>query len=1100
MRLLLRRLALPPFLTAALSSTAVAEELCTYLLQVELAPAEHAIEVEARVWLPQELRAAGVEFELAGALEIAESSPAVHAVGGAEHVERYALDAEAADGWLVLRYGGAFDYGLSDQKEEYTRGFRETVGIVGPEGVYLAGSSRWIPTFGEDMISFELEVSAPTDWHVISQGDGASADDGEGRAYWNSAGALEQIYLVGGPLKRWSDSAGAIETLVYLHADDEATAYKYLDATARYLEMYRGLIGPYPYGKFALVENFWETGYGMPSFTLLGEQVIRFPFILHSSYPHEILHNWWGNSVFVDYESGNWCEGLTAYMADHLIQEQRGLGALYRRSTLQKYRDYVKEGRDFPLREFRSRHSAATEAVGYGKSLMGFHMLRRRLGEETFARGLAAFYRANRGRRAGFDDIRIALEAESGEGLEAFFRAWLEREGAPQLRYEGIGGLSGDNDVRHLGWLHQDQPGEPFHLRVPITVMSPDGPLHRVVISDARRVAVDVPMHLDAQAVAVDPEFDVFRLLDPRETPPSIGQIYGEPEILAILPSSADAAERARYRALVEGWVSEEHSIRVMLDSELSAIPPERAAWILGADNRFAELFDGWRARASGVDQGGNPLLSDSAPTIPGHSQVVIARHPAEIEKAVGWIVLDPPAALPGLVRKLPHYGKYSYLAFAGDEPTNVLKGQWPTDDSPLVWQKDPAAPVELVFEERRALAEYPPAFSQRALREHVTWLAAPEREGRGLGSEGLEQSAEYIAAAFERYGLEPAGDDGTWFQEFTLAEGPDGMPVTTRNVVALLRGKDENWAEQSTILSAHYDHLGRGWPDVHAGDEDTIHPGANDNASGVAVMLELAKNLAQRGGGRRNLVFVAFSAEEAGLAGSRHYVEHPALPLEHCLGIINLDAVGVLGDDPIAIHGTGTAYEWPHIFRGCGFVTGIASKNVATGAEGSDQWSFIQRGVPGVQVFTGIPAHYHRPGDTPETLDYAGLVQVATFLEEAVVYMLEREQPFQVTIEGVSTASAAAPKARRGVAFGSIPEYGFTGGGMLLSGVSEGSPAEKAGLLAGDILIRIDAHEIANTRGFAEVLKILEPGQTVRATVLRAGVEETFEVKLVAR
>ena len=106
--------------------------------------------------------------------------------------------------------------------------------------------------------------------------------------------------------------------------------------------MYRGLIGPYPYTKFAMVENFWETGYGMPSFTLLGPSVLRFPFILTSSYPHEILHNWWGNSVFVDYASGNWCEGLTAYLADHLIQEQRGTGATYRRNTLQKYRDYVR--------------------------------------------------------------------------------------------------------------------------------------------------------------------------------------------------------------------------------------------------------------------------------------------------------------------------------------------------------------------------------------------------------------------------------------------------------------------------------------------------------------------------------------------------------------------------------------------------------------------------------------------------------------------------------------------------------------------------------------------------------------------------------------
>ena len=187
---------------------------------------------------------------------------------------------------------------------------------------------------------------------------------------------------------------------------DASIAGKYLAATAQYIEMYRSLIGPYPYGKFALVENFWETGYGMPTFTLLGPQVIRFPFIINSSYPHEILHNWWGNSVFVDYGTGNWCEGLTAYLADHLIQEQRGAAAEYRRSTLQKYRDYVRTGRDFPLAEFRERYSAATEAVGYGKALMGYHALRLHIGDEAFRATFARFYREFKGRRATFRDIQ----------------------------------------------------------------------------------------------------------------------------------------------------------------------------------------------------------------------------------------------------------------------------------------------------------------------------------------------------------------------------------------------------------------------------------------------------------------------------------------------------------------------------------------------------------------------------------------------------------------------------------------------------------------------------------------------------------------------
>jgi len=1090
-------LLLPFFLAPA---AVLAQEPVEHLLEVRLEPAAHALEVRAALRLPSDLRAAGTTFELADALELRESEPEVRPVGEADGgVRSYELLGAAPSGWLRLEYAGRLDHDLSDQKEEYTRGFRETLGRVGPEGVYLAGSTRWVPTFDGRMLSFELEVRAPEGWHVISQGSGSSGD-GDGRARWSSPEPMEEVYLVGGPLLRFADSAGSIETLVYLHEPDEALALKYLDTTARYLEMYRGLFGPYPYDKFALVENFWETGYGMPSFTLLGEQVIRFPFILHSSYPHEILHNYWGNGVFVDYESGNWCEGLTAYLADHLVQEQRGQGALYRRSTLQKYRDYVKEGRDFPLREFRSRHSAATEAVGYGKALMGFHMLRRRFGDELFVRSLRRFYEEHRGERASFDDLRAAFEAEGREELGEFFTGWLERTGAPALRLTSwLVQESEDGGYWVQCKVSQVQGGEPFPMQVPIVVSTESGPVRSefsIAEGDAESLFV-LSVESRPLGVAVDPDFDTFRLLDPRETPPSIGQIFGQPEILAVLPAEADEATRELYRELVEAWRSDEHAIEVLLDSEVEALPADRCAWILGAENRFAAALVARRgevkAEATTIELAGETVSRAD------HSIVVIDRHPANLELAVGWILLDPVDARDGLVRKLPHYGKYSYLAFEGTEPTNVVKGQWEAVGSPLVASLGDGPPASFAMEPPAALAELPAAFSQRELMAHVEWLADPAREGRGLGSDGLRASADYVAAAFEAMGLEPADAEGSWFQPFTVAEGPDGEPVEARNVVGVLRGSGA--VGGSVLLSAHLDHLGRGWPDVHSGDEGLVHPGANDNASGVAVMLELVRNLAAQGTGKRDLVVVAFSAEEAGLAGSRYYVQHPVRPLEETLGVINLDAVGLLGDAPITIFGTGTAYEWPHVFRGCGFVTGIASKNVRAGAEGSDQWSFIEAGIPAVQIFCGAGDHYHRPGDTAEQVDAAGLVRVATFLKEAVVYMLDREEPFQVTIEGAARpAAAATSSARRGVSFGSIPEYGYDQGGMLLAGVSEGSPAERAGLRAGDVLIRIDEHAIENTRGFANVLKILEPGQKVLAVVRRDGRELELRVTVVAR
>ena len=337
-----------------------------------------------------------------------------------------------------------------------------------------------------------------------------------------------------------------------------------------------------------------------------------------------------------------------------------------------------------------------------------------------------------------------------------------------------------------------------------------------------------------------------------------------------------------------------------------------------------------------------------------------------------------------------------------------------------------------------------------------------------------------------EAAGLTPGGDDGTWFQRFTVAQGSDGTPVKTMNVVGILPGTNEDWADQSIVLGAHYDHLGLGWPDVHAGDEGKIHVGADDNASGVSVMLELARNLADSGGGSRTLVCVAFSAEECGLHGSKFYIEHPARPAGGIQAMINLDTVGRLFDNKLAIHGTGTATEWPHIFRGCGFVTGIDSKNVKEFADGSDQKAFVAAGIPAVQVFTGAHADYHRPTDTPDKIDGPGLVKVATFVKEALVYLLEREEPLTATIGDSPAPAMASPHGTSGgrkVLFGTVPDFGFAGPGVKVDSIVPESPAAKGGLQAGDVLLRMDDEAITDLPGFSAYLKTLSPGDKVTVT-----------------
>jgi hypothetical protein len=1092
-----------------------AGEQVRHEMTIDLDPTGHHLRITDRIDLPRGT-GEGAEFLLNAALAIRDSVPAVRPVelGQVEgffginageslpddgvELARYRIAGVPEDGRLILTYEGLIDYGLSDPKEEYTRGFRETAGIIGEEGVYLAGNGFWYPRFGDGLVEFRMEVSQPEGWHLISQGDGSSRG-ADGRARWDSAGPTDEIYLCGGPLKLYRDSAGAVEALVYLREPDDALAAKYLTATAQYIEMYRELIGPYPYGKFALVENFWETGFGMPSFTLLGPTVIRFPFILHSSYPHEILHNWWGNSVFVDYPSGNWCEGLTAYLADHLVQEQRGRGAEYRRGTLQKYRDYVREGRDFPLSEFRSRHSAATEAVGYGKSLMGFHMLRRLAGDERFREALARFYRDYRHEQASFRDLQAVFEKVTEEELAWFFDPWIERAGAAELRVEvgDVAEVDGGFEIR--GSLLQVQGGAPFPLEVPLVVQTAGGEQTSAVRIDEARAPFSLQVEERPLALHVDPSFDLFRLLDPRETPPSLGQLFGEPAILALLPSSAPPDRLGALRTLLDGWRSESHEIECRLDSEIEELPSDRSVWILGRENRFAgPLFgsgevDGLEPSADGITLGQERAPWD------GHSVVAVRRHPDNMEKAVGWLVAGPGEAFPGLGRKLPHYGKYSFLAFEGSEPANVIKGQWGSAGSPLRVDLRPAGdrgePLPpLPAEKREPLAQLPPVFSERALAEHVSFLASPELEGRGLGGEGLRRAAEYIAGRFEAAGLRPGGDDGGWLQRFTVAQGPDGGPVESFNVVGVLDGGREDWKEQSVVLGAHFDHLGRGWPDVHAGDEGLIHPGADDNASGVAVLLELAANLASGEPPPRSLVFVAFSAEEAGRLGSKAYLERSApLSREGIRAMINLDTVGRLHDGAITIIGSASAREWPHIFRGCSYVTGVESRNSPEPLDSSDQVSFTERGIPAVQLFTRAHTDYHRPGDTADKVDAAGLVRVATFTKEAIVYLAQREEPLSAVAPSPAEGAPRGPSSGRKVSFGVVPEFSFAGPGVQLADVVPNSPAQRAGLRAGDVLLAVDGKEIAGLREFSELLRGLQPGQSVEAAVRRG--EETLTV-----
>ncbi|NMT63645.1 M1 family metallopeptidase [Marinobacter orientalis] len=688
-----------------------------YTMDIDIQPADHRLEARVRLKLPPTMPAslvfrlhAELEPVITGGQAILEHIDAGET--GDSHVPTRSYRLKLGNGQreAEISYSGTIYHPIKNLADNYARRFDVSPGLIDTDGVFLAGSSYWYPVIQQERpVSFDMSISLPEKWHSVSQGRRADTHNTAAQR-WTEQHPQNQIYLIAAPFTEYKGTAGTVDTLVFLRQPDQALADRYLGVTEHYLQMYEGLIGEYPYSKFALVENFWETGYGMPSFTLLGPRVIRLPFIPYTSYPHEIVHNWWGNGVYVDYANGNWSEGLTSYLADHLLKENRGEGADYRRAALQKYADFVDGNNDFPLTEFRGRHNSATEAVGYGKTMMVFHMLRRMLGDEQFTEGLRLLYADYRFRNAGWAEIARTFARVAGQPLDTFFSQWTTRTGGPRLQITEVSVDKTASGYRVTGLLHQTQSGRPYALSVPIALQSEghEQAVWREVKLTQETSEFSLALHARPLRLAVDPAFDLFRRLHRQEVPPAISQAMGDKKVLVVLPSSAPERVLTAYRQLGKSWQGGRDSdVELIRDDELVTLPDDRTIWLFGWNNRFRKAMD---KALEGYDY----ALADGGVTIDGqaldqseHAVVAVARQSGDSEHALAWLASGNTAALPGLARKLPHYGKYSYLGFDGEAPDNILKGQWPTVSSPLTAEFT-GSPATIVLPPRKPLAQMP--------------------------------------------------------------------------------------------------------------------------------------------------------------------------------------------------------------------------------------------------------------------------------------------------------------------------------------------------------------------------------------------------------
>jgi len=535
--------------------------------------------------------------------------------------------------------------------------------VTAPRGTFLPGAAQWHPVFVGRPLQYTLRVDIPQSQRAIVAGDLASDSNTDGRRLQTYR--FEQpdpaIDLMAGPYRvterKFTGADNRKITLrALLHEDVADLGASYLDATERYLRLYERWIGPYPYGSFSIVSSPTPTGFGMPTLTYLGIDVLRLPFIRDTSLGHEVLHNWWGNGVYPDYATGNWSEGLTTFMADHAYREQAG-PAVARELRLAWLRDLaaLDAGQDQPLREFTSRTHGSDQVVGYHKAAMLFVMLRDTIGDETFDQGLRRFWSEHRGSIASWEDLRTAFERASQRDLAGFFAQWLNRAGAPNLRLESAQAVRDADQWRVDFTLGQDRPA--YQLRVPVAVDAGSGQQVHWVDFDRERATFGLRSAQPPRSITLDPDARLLRRLAPGEAPPILRSAMLDPTTVTVL-TGAEEAGAALARRVVE------HPLQ--LRSPEAPLPA--APLLLVGLERDVNRY---------LARHGLPLRPAELSATPDRPTAWVWTATRTTGETVTIVSARDAAALAALGRPLPHYGRQSWLVFAGG--TATARGTWPS-------------------------------------------------------------------------------------------------------------------------------------------------------------------------------------------------------------------------------------------------------------------------------------------------------------------------------------------------------------------------------------------------------------------------------------
>lgn len=382
------------------------------------------------------------------------------------------------------------------------------------------------------------------------------------------------------------------------------------------------------------------------------------------------------------------------------------------------------------------------------------------------------------------------------------------------------------------------------------------------------------------------------------------------------------------------------------------------------------------------------------------------------------------------------------------------------------------------------------------SIEQDIFFLANDALKGRETGTPEELKAAAYIEGRFKDVGLEPKGLMNTYFQTFTFKPKTDphaqvkfvdgDSTITGTNVLGYL----DNGAAHTIIIGAHYDHLGMGGEGSLYAAGEAIHNGADDNASGVAILLQLATELKKEGFQGNNYLFIAFSGEEMGLLGSNYFSKNPTVDLSKTNFMLNMDMVGRLREDKtLSVSGTGTSPIWNQVLNAAN--TGFKLVLGESGVGPSDHTSFYLQNIPVLHFFTGQHEDYHKPSDDAEKLNFEGMRQIQQYILDVIGELNDKDK---LAFRTTKNESEEVPRFK--VALGVMPDYLFDGEGMRIDGLTENRPAARAGLQKGDIVVKLGDSTVADMMGYMRALSIFSEGDTAKVVVDRRGERIDANVK----